>query len=88
MKILFYFILCMAIAFLGVQLYRLVSQEYALKKDFEALAQKTEAAGKENKRVEMQLSALKNEGNIERELRRAGYAAPGEKVFIIVPKNQ
>ncbi len=88
MKLFFYCIFCVALLFLAFQLYRLVAQERGLERDLKELMQKTELAKKENGRVQSELNALKNPANIERELRRAGYAAPGEKVFIIVPKRQ
>lgn len=87
-KFFFYCVFSVALLFLAFQLYRLFAQEQGLERDLRELAQKTELATKENNRVESELNALKNPANIERELRRAGYAAPGEKVFIIVPKRQ
>lgn len=87
-KLFFYCIFCVAIVFLIFQLYRLFIQERELERGLRELAQKTELAKKENNRIQGELNALENPANIERELRRAGYAAPGEKVFIIVPKQQ
>ncbi len=88
MKWLLYFIFIMVIGFLILQLYRLAMQHYTLTQQFTELVKKTEPLQKENSRVESDLKALENPANIERELRRAGYAAPGEKVFIIVPAPQ
>lgn len=87
MKLFIYFIFTVAISFLTLQLYRLAIHYYALKQNMAELAQKTEPLKKENQRVSKELEALKNPANIERELRRAGFAAPDEKVFIIVPKH-
>lgn len=88
MKWLLYFIFIIIIGFLALQLYRLAIQHYAFKQQLTELVKKIEPLQKENNAVESDLKALENSANIERELRRAGYAAPGEKVFIIVPKKQ
>lgn len=87
MKFLWYALLLITIAFLTTQFYRLYMQDRALNREFIELARKTEPFQKENKEIFRELQALKNPGNMEREFRRAGFVAPGEKVFIIVPKQ-
>lgn len=87
MKFIWYTLLLIIIAFLMTQLYRLSMQNHALNREFAELTRKTKPLQKENKDILEQLQALKNPGNLEREFRRAGFAAPGEKVFIIVPKQ-
>jgi len=87
MKFLWYALLLITIAFLVTQLYRLFMQEQVLHRAFTELAKKTEPLKKENKEISQKLHTLKNPATIEREFRRAGFAAPGEKIFIIVPKQ-
>lgn len=87
MKFLWYVFLLAIIFFLFIQFYRLFIQERVLQRALAELTRKIEPLQKENEQVARQLQALQNPANIEREFRRAGYAAPGEKVFIIVPKQ-
>ena len=87
MKIFFYGIILIAIGFLFFQLYRLFMQQRGLQTELTQLIQKTEPVQKDNQKVTDQLRLLKKPEYLDRELRRAGYAAPGEKVFIIVPKS-
>lgn len=87
MKILVYGMLLGVIAFLFFQLYRLLTQEQKLQRELTEFMSTAEPLTKENEEISRQLHALQNRANLEREFRRAGYAAPGEKVFIIVPKQ-
>lgn len=87
MKLLWYILFSGIIIFLAIQLTQLYAQERALQRELAELTKKTEPLQEENKKVFRELQVLKNPGNLEREFRRAGFAAPGEKVFIIVPKQ-
>lgn len=87
MKLLSYILFFSIIIFLAIQLTQLYMQERTLNREFAEFTKKIEPLQKENKEISRELQALKNKGNLEREFRRAGFAAPGEKIFIIVPKQ-
>lgn len=87
MKAVFYMLLLGAIGVLVFQLVRQYREEGELRKQAEAVSMKTEPLAKENERMQADIASLDGKEAMLRELRRQGYAAPGEKVFVIVPKR-
>ncbi len=87
MKFLLYALTVVALGSLAFQLYRLAIKKAALERELAALEAKIAPLSKENADLENDLASLKNSDTVLRELRRAGYAAPGEKVYIIIPKQ-
>jgi cell division protein FtsB len=74
--------------FLVSQLWHLWGQGAALQGQLAEIREKTTPIAKENGELAVSLENFANSQDvILRELRRAGYAAPGEKVFVIVPKR-
>lgn len=80
-------LMLIGLAALMFQLYRLYGQENALQEQLGALRAKITPVAKENARMRDDIAGLGEKDAVFRELRRAGYAAPGEKVFVIVPKR-
>ena len=87
MKILVHAAACVAIAFLGWQIWRQVVQYRAMERQLGTVNEKLRPVLQENEKLAADLKNLENTDTMLRELRRAGYAAPGEKVFVIVPKK-
>ena len=87
MKALLHILAAFAICFLGWQLYRQFSAYRNLTGQMSALAEKAAPIERENARLAENLKNLQGSDAMLRELRRAGYAAPGEKVFVIIPKK-
>ena len=87
MKFVWYGLLILVIGFLFTQSYRLMIRYQVLNRELLQLIKKTEPVMKENETIAHDLKRLENPDAMLRELRRAGYAAPGEKTFVIVPKQ-
>ncbi len=87
MRIFLMGLLVVAIAFLGVQSFRLVGNYRKAQREYDLLIQKMGPIAMENATLQANLAALKAGQGAERELHNAGYAAQGEKMFIIIPKN-
>jgi len=87
MKAVFYILLLGAIGVLVLQLARQYREEGELRKQVETMRMKTEPITKENERIQGDIEGLGDTEAVLRELRRQGYAAPGEKVFVIIPKQ-
>ena len=87
MKIVFYILLLGAIGALVFQLVRQYEEERALQGQAEEVRMKLEPIAKENERMQADVVGLGEKESVLRELRRQGYAAPGEKVFVIIPKQ-
>ncbi len=87
MRFLYYFLAFLAIAFFAIQAWNLYAQKRKLEYDLANVLQKTAPVAAENAKLVENLNGLKDPATIARELRRAGYAAPGEKVFVIMPKK-
>jgi cell division protein FtsB len=86
-KAFFYIIIGFAVVFLSVQAARLWEKQRTLQRKLGEITAKNEALRKENNATLTDLKGIEDPEAIGLELRRAGYAAPGEKVFIIVPKE-
>lgn len=69
-------------------LYNLYYQAQALKAEADKLVKQTQPLSRENQQLLAEIGRLEDPENLEIELRKAGYAAPGEKVIILVPKKQ
>lgn len=87
MKIVFYILLLGAIGVLVLQLVRQYREEGELRAQAEAVRMKLAPIAKENERMQADIASLGEKEAVLRELRRNGYAAPGEKVFVIIPKR-
>lgn len=87
MKYAWYSFMVLAVVFLATQALRLFMQERRLNAELAEIMLKTAPLAKENERLAHSFEELRDPAAVGRELRRAGYAAPGEKVFIIVPKR-
>jgi len=79
--------LIIAIGALSWYLYQLYQQRRVLADQSEKLLQEIQPLEKENQELTAELKRLEDPENLEIELREAGYASPGEKVLIIVPKE-
>ena len=88
MRYLLLFLLLLGLGALSFQLYRLYIQRSALEKELITLKASTKPLIKENEKLLTELKYYENPDNLERELRKSGYAAPDEKVFVIVPRQQ
>ena len=75
-----------AIALLGLQSYRLVGNYLQTKREYEEILEKITPLTTDNATLQANLKALEAGHGAERELHNAGYAAPGEKMLIIIPK--
>ena len=87
MRFFWYSIAFAATAFFAMQVWNLYGQKRALERNLAEIMGKTAPITAENEKLAENLDGLKDTEAIARELRRAGYAAPGEKVFVIVPKK-
>ncbi len=87
MRFVLYALTVVAVGALAFQLYRLAVKKGELERELAAIEAKIAPLAKENGKLENDLSSLKDSDTVLRELRRAGYAAPGEKVYVIIPKR-
>ncbi len=77
------------ILFLGAQIYTFVGLEQEAQKTFSEYQAKLDKAKFDEQKFQDELNYYSSQANIEKELRkRFNYRAPGEKLIIIVPKNQ
>jgi len=86
-RLVFSLFLLLAIAALSWYLYQLWGQAGELQKESDLLTKELQPLQKENAELLAEIKRLDDPENLETELRKAGYAAPGEKVIIIIPKK-
>lgn len=87
-KLLLTLILLAAILVMAGWLYQIYQQKSDLAKQLEAVSRQLTPLAKENKKLIEEINYLKNEDNLEKELRaRFNYVQSGEKLIIIVPKQ-
>ncbi len=79
-------ILMMAIGMFAVQLYRLIGQYNNVKREQFAINAELEAIKIENEKLTADLDYFNQKEHLEREMRKADYALPDEKVLIIIPE--
>ncbi len=72
----------------AVQLYRLIGQYNSTKKEQSAINMELEAVRIENEKLMADLDYFKQKEHLEREIRKADYALPNEKVLIIIPEKK
>ena len=87
MKALLHAVAARAVVFLGWQLWRQIGEYRADDARLQAMTDKLRPVAEENVKLAEDLKSLESRDTMLRELRRAGYAAPGEKVIVIVPKK-
>jgi cell division protein FtsB len=87
MRIFLHIVIVFAAGFLLYQLWNQYLAWHAIDRKLTALEMKLTPLERENGRIGTDLKALETPDAVLRELRRAGYAAPGEKVIVIVPKK-
>ncbi len=88
MRIVLLGIIFIAIGFLTLQSYRLIRQYRHTQNEYEQIMRKMAPLEADNTALEANLKALQAGRGAERELHNAGYAAAGEKMLIIIPKEQ
>jgi uncharacterized protein YfcZ (UPF0381/DUF406 family) len=89
MKLVVAIILSVLFVLLGVQIYKFWGEANMAMKEYSALEEKVNAAKEDNAKFQAELDYYKNPVNLEKELRaRFNYKVPGEKMIIIVPRNQ
>lgn len=76
-----------AIGFLALQSYRLIRQYRHTQSEYEQIMRKMAPLTADNVALEANLKALQAGRGAERELHNAGYAAQGEKMLILIPKQ-
>lgn len=84
------FLLCgmtAAIGLLLLQSYRLVREYRNTEREYDGILEKITPLAAENAALQANLKALEAGHGAERALHNAGYAAHGEKMIIIVPKE-
>jgi cell division protein FtsB len=81
-------ILLLATAAFLAQLYPLVRQATDLSASLQATSARLAPLRKENKELLTDLDYLQKNERLQREVRKAGYVVPGEKMFIIVPQKR
>ena len=80
-------IIVIATGFLTVQSYRLLREYRKTEREYEELLLKMTPLAADNAALQANLESLRRGYGAERELHNAGYAAHGEKMIIILPKN-
>lgn len=89
MKLLLGTLLIVGIVGLGFQIYSLSQQRTALQTDLDKIGTKLQPLLNENGELLAEIKYLKNDDNLEKELRsRFNYVKPGEKLIIVVPESQ
>jgi len=89
MKLVVAIILSVLFVLLSVQIYKFWGEANTAMKEYSALEEKVNAAKEDNAKFQAELDYYKNPANLEKELRaRFNYKVPGEKMIIIVPRNQ
>ncbi len=78
--------LFIVIGFLSLQSYRLIGQYRKTQREYDEILKKMAPLAVDNAALQANLKALEEGYGAERELHNAGYAAEGEKMFIIIPK--
>lgn len=73
----------------AVQLYKLQLKKAELKSELEKVEKKASALVLENKSLKEEIVYFGDSKNLEKEAKaQLNYAAPGEKLIIVVPKKQ
>ncbi len=82
-------ILSILILFLGSQIYSFMGREGDAEKSYSDYQVKLDKAKIDEKKFQDELNYYSNKANLEKELRKQfDYKSPGEKLIIIIPKNQ
>lgn len=79
-------VIFIAIGFLSLQSYRLIGQYRKTQREYDGIMQKMAPLAADNEALQANLKALETGHAVERELHNAGYAAPGEKMIILIPR--
>ncbi len=87
MRVLLVGIIFIAICFLALQSYRLIREYRHTQNEYEEIMRKMAPIEADNAALAANLKALQAGQGAERELHNAGYAAQGEKMLIIIPKE-
>lgn len=87
MRILLLCAIAVAAALLTLQSYRLIRDYRYTERRYGEIIKKMTPLTADNATLEANLKALEAGHAVERELHNAGYAAPGEKMLIIIPKT-
>ncbi len=87
MRFLLSLFLILAVGAMGWYLYQLWQQTRALQKEADKLAGELLPLQKESAELLAEAKRLDDPENLEVELRKSGYALPGEKVIILIPKR-
>ena len=88
MRIFLLGIIFIAIGFLTLQSYRLIRAYRHTEREYNDIMQKMTPLAADNAALQANLKALQAGRGAERELHNAGYAAAGEKMLILIPKEQ
>lgn len=88
MRIFLLGIIFIAIGFLALQSYRLIGQYRHTQREYDEILKKMAPLAADNTALQANLNALQAGRGAERELHNAGYAAQGEKMLILIPKEQ
>lgn len=74
---------------LGTQIYSFFGRERDIRHEFSEFKEKLENAKLDQEKFRAELGYYLNPANLEKELRaRFNYKSPGEKLIIIVPRNE
>ena len=79
--------IAVAVALLALQSYRLIRDYRHTERRYDEIIKKIAPLAADNTALQANLKALEAGHAVERELHNAGYAAPGEKMLIIIPKQ-
>jgi len=89
MKIVLLVILVGVLFVLGTQTYSFLVRRGELNTEFREIKAKLDRANGDNQKFQAELDYYLNPTNLEKELRaRFNYKSPGEKLLIIVPRNE
>lgn len=89
MKLVISVLLIIVFLALGVQLYRLFAQQSKFKKSLSEVTAQVEKLTKENENLQADIVYFSDFQNLEKELKsKFNYVKPGEKLIILVPKQQ
>jgi cell division protein FtsB len=89
MKLLITVVIIISTVGLSFQIYSLNKQKKLLQNDLNKIESKLQPLLNENGELLAEIKYLKNDDNLEKELRsRFNYVKPGEKLIIVVPESQ
>ena len=80
--------LILATGAFSVQLYNLIVQNFNLNKNLAKITTKLEPLKKENSHLVSEIDYFQKPERLASEVRKSGYVAPGEKMFVIVPQQR